>query len=320
VKWRALVLLLALPAAAHGHELTPALLSVQEQPGDVYDIVWRVPLDEAPRSLITPVLPPGARPLTGHQIQTSGLARTDRWSVQLPGGLGNHPLALAGPSAARTDALLRIQFADGAVIHARLTPGGPPYLVPARPPSTFLAVAGTYLRLGAEHILLGVDHLLFVLGLLLLCRSPRALLGTVTAFTLAHSLTLALAALGVLHVPGPPVEATIALSIVFVARELLAPAPSLAARRPWLVAMTFGLLHGLGFAGALAQIGLPPREIPLALAAFNVGVELGQLAFVAAVVLLFRPLASRRWPRPAAAYAIGASAFALLLTRLAALC
>jgi hydrogenase/urease accessory protein HupE len=317
-----LAALLLLPAVpAQGHELTPALLSIEEQAGDVYDVVWRVPLDEAPRGLLAPILPDGAQPLGPREVQTTGLARTEHWRVRVPGGLGGRSLRLEGPPSARTDALLRLALAGGAVLHGRLSPGGQPFIVPTRPPSGARAVASAYLGLGVEHILLGLDHLLFVLGLILLSPSLRSLLATITAFTAAHSVTLALAALGVLHVPGPPVEATIALSIVFVARELVSSRPSLAARRPWLVALTFGLLHGLGFAGALAQIGLPVREVPLALAAFNVGVELGQLAFVAAALALSRALAqtTRRRLRPLAAYGIGGAAFAILLGRLAAL-
>jgi hypothetical protein len=237
--------------------------------------------------------------------------------VLLPGGLAGQSLRLDGPDSARTDALVRVALVDGRVLHGRLS-AGESYAVPRRP--SWGAVAATYLRLGVEHILRGFDHLLFVLGLLLLTRSTRALVQTITAFTVAHSLTLALATLGVLHVPSAPVEATIALSIVFVAREALAPAgASLAARRPWVVALPFGLLHGLGFAGALAQVGLPPGEIPLALAGFNVGVELGQLAFVAAVLVPLRLLGSRVGAaRVALAYAIGAVAAALTLARVAA--
>ena len=172
------------------------------------------------------------------------------------------------------------------MVHGRVSPGGPGFVVPVAPTSWL--VASTYLRLGVEHILLGFDHLLFVLGLLLLSRSLGALVRTVTAFTAAHSVTLALAALGVLHVAQAPAEAAIALSIVFVAREIAAGDarfPTLAARRPWVVAALFGLIHGLGFAGALAAIGLPAGEVPLALAAFNAGVELGQLGFVVAVLV-----------------------------------
>jgi hydrogenase/urease accessory protein HupE len=156
-------------------------------------------------------------------------------------------------------------------------------------------VVRTYTVLGIEHILTGFDHLLFVLALLILVNGKGRLITTVTAFTLAHSVTLALAILGFLHVPGPPVEALIALSIVFVAAEIVyarQDRPGLSQRYPWLVAFVFGLLHGLGFAGALAEVGLPPLSIPTALLFFNVGVEIGQLTFIAAV---FGLVALIRW-------------------------
>jgi hydrogenase/urease accessory protein HupE len=186
-------------------------------------------------------------------------------------------------------------------------------------------VAGTYLRLGVEHILTGADHLLFVLALTLLAGSMGALIKTVTAFTAAHSLTLALAALGLVRIPPAPVEAVIALSIVFVARELWLLArgtPGLGARRPWPVAFAFGLLHGLGFAGALGQVGLPSTDVPLALFTFNVGVELGQLLFIGAALLVLR-LLPRLPPLRAlpgkllAAYAIGTLSAFWLLQRVA---
>jgi hydrogenase/urease accessory protein HupE len=156
-------------------------------------------------------------------------------------------------------------------------------------------VIRTYTVLGIGHILLGFDHLLFVLALLLIVDGTRRLIATITAFTVAHSITLALASLGVLHVPGPPVEALIALSIVFVAGEIVHARqgrPGLTQRYPWIVAFTFGLLHGLGFAGALAEVGLPQNSIPLALLFFNVGVEIGQLLFIAAVLAV---IAGGRW-------------------------
>jgi hydrogenase/urease accessory protein HupE len=170
-----------------------------------------------------------------------------------------------------------------------------------------------YLGLGIEHILLGVDHLLFVLGLLLLVSGPWMLVKTITAFTVAHSITLALATLGFVAVPSPPVDAAIALSIVFLGAEILRARqgrPGLAARAPWVVAFVFGLLHGLGFAGALSQLGLPPGEIPQAMLFFNIGVEIGQLIFVAAFLALtwaLRTLQVRwpRWSEPLPAYAIG---------------
>jgi hydrogenase/urease accessory protein HupE len=182
----------------------------------------------------------------------------------------------------------------------------------------------TYVGLGIEHILFGVDHLLFVLCLLLLVRGIRSLLATVTAFTLAHSITLAAATLGFIRVPATPVEATIALSIVFLACELVRGdgRRTVARSHPWLVAFSFGLLHGLGFAGALAEVGLPQGEIPLALFAFNVGVELGQLAFVTAVLSLWRlvrlvPLRLPACTPRAAGYAIGSVAAFWVFARLA---
>jgi hydrogenase/urease accessory protein HupE len=196
-------------------------------------------------------------------------------------------------------------------------------------------VAATYLRLGVEHILFGFDHLLFVLALVILVRGWRRVAVTVTAFTIAHSITLAAATLGFVNVPGPPVEAAIALSIMLVSVEILnarGGKPSLTARLPWLVAFSFGLLHGFGFAGALAEVGLPQHAIPVALLFFNLGVEIGQLAFVAAVLTaggLFRTaMALRLEPAPLrrtvnrldviAAYAIGTVAAFWLIERTSA--
>ena len=174
---------------------------------------------------------------------------------------------------------------DGTSQMERLLPESPQFTVEA--PAGTGEVAWSYLVLGVEHILGGVDHLLFVLALLLIVRGGKRILITVTAFTVAHSITLVAATLGWVHVPGPPVEAMIALSIVFVAAEIvrgLQGKPGLTARAPWIVAFSFGLLHGFGFAGALAEVGLPQKAIPVALLTFNVGVELGQLIFVALVV------------------------------------
>jgi hydrogenase/urease accessory protein HupE len=184
-------------------------------------------------------------------------------------------------------------------------------------------IAWAYLVLGVEHILAGVDHLLFVLALLLIVRGGVRILLTITAFTVAHSITLVAATLGWVHVPGPPVEAMIALSIVFVAAEIvrgLRGRPGLTARAPWVVAFCFGLLHGLGFAGALAEVGLPQTAIPVALLMFNVGVEIGQLIFVAATLaagaLLARlPLPRRPWMDYAIPYAIGAVAMFWVVER-----
>jgi hydrogenase/urease accessory protein HupE len=224
--------------------------------------------------------------------------------------------------------LARVNHGEGRTQTARLTPGDPTFRVTSAPGR--LAVAAAYLGLGVEHILLGIDHLLFVLALLFLVKNGRHLVGAITAFTAAHSLTLAAATLGWIDVPAAPVEAAIALSIVFVAAEIVRGG-GLAGRQPWMVSFCFGLLHGLGFAGGLREVGLPDDAIPVALAFFNVGVEAGQVLFVAAVLAAFalgsramRPLASgqRRafWEiagllaRPAA-YAIGIPGAFWLLER-----
>jgi hydrogenase/urease accessory protein HupE len=207
---------------------------------------------------------------------------------------------------------------------ARLLPERPRFVVEA--PQDSAGVARTYLTLGVEHILAGVDHLLFVLALVLIVSNRRRLLVTITAFTVAHSLTLAAATLGVVRVPQAPVEAVIALSIVFVAAEIIhgiQGQPGLTARAPWVVAFVFGLLHGLGFAGALAEVGLPSRAIPLALLFFNVGVELGQIIFVAAVwailALVARASVPRHaWVRALPPYAIGAVAMFWVFERVLA--
>jgi len=157
--------------------------------------------------------------------------------------------------------------------------------------ASLTALASTYLVSGAEHILFGLDHLLFVFGLLLLLRGIWPLVKTITAFTVAHSITLGLAVLGVINVPSAPVEIVIALSIVLLAREIVMGqrgSPSLVHRAPWLIAFIFGLFHGLGFAGALGELGLRPADIPLALLFFNLGVELGQLGFIALVLIVHR--------------------------------
>jgi hydrogenase/urease accessory protein HupE len=200
-------------------------------------------------------------------------------------------VSIEGLSATRTDVLARLERADGTTQTVRLTPEQTSFVVQAAPSA--LEVSKTYFVLGVEHILLGVDHLLFVLGLLFLVGNWKQLVGTVTAFTVAHSITLAGATLGWVHAPQAPIEATIALSVMFVAAEILHRAQGrggLAASAPWLVAFVFGLLHGFGFSGALREVGLPEQDIPLALLFFNVGVEVGQLLFIAAVVLVLSTL------------------------------
>ena len=269
---------------AHAHEVRPGYLQVQESGADKFDVTWKVPANGDYRLSLYARLP---KECTGAPDQGSfaGGAFIERWQAKCPGGLVGRTISIEGLSATRTDVLARVERLDGTTQTVRLTPDRASFEVTAAPDR--LEVAKTYFVLGVEHILSGVDHLLFVLGLLFLVGSWRRLVATVTAFTVAHSITLAAATLGWVHVPQAPIEATIALSVMFVAAEILRDAhghPGLAKRAPWIVAFVFGLLHGFGFAGALQQVGLPEKDIPVALLFFNVGVEVGQLLFIAAVV------------------------------------
>jgi len=242
----------------------------------------------------------------------------------VPGGAADGAVIhFVGLDSTITDVFVRFVWLDGSETKAIARPSKPWIEVTAH--RSAWQVAWDYTVLGVDHILSGFDHLTFVLALLLIVSGARRLLITVTSFTLAHSITLAAATLGVLWVPGPPVEAVIALSILFLASELVKVnrgLPSLTARYPWIVAFTFGLLHGFGFAGALSKVGLPPNEVPLALLMFNVGVELGQLLFIAAVLLL--AMGSRKvrsewpaWARQVPAYGIGGIAAFWLIERVA---
>lgn len=294
--------------------MRPAYLEIRETEPETYDLVWKVPARGDLRLALAVGLPEEcvvAKPLVRRSPPG---AFVDRWSVRCPGGLAGKTIEIQGLSGTLTDALVRVQHLDGSVQVARVFPSEPRLTVTAAPGGW--QVAGTYFRLGVEHILLGIDHLLFVLALLFVARTRWQLLKTITAFTLAHSITLALATLGFVHVPSAPVEAVVALSIVFVAAEILHARrgrPGITARAPWLVAFVFGLLHGFGFAGALREIGLPQAHIPLALFFFNVGVEAGQLLFVGVALLaawLARPFLPRlpRWVEVVPPYAIGSAA------------
>jgi hydrogenase/urease accessory protein HupE len=251
----------------------------------------------------------------------------ERWSVKRAGGLAGGMIEIDGLRGTATDVLVRVERLDGATQLTRLTPSAPSFVVEVSP--GWAEVVRSYLALGVEHIVGGIDHLLFVLALLIVTRGSWRLVKTVTAFTLAHSITLGLATLGVVRVPSAPVEALIALSIVFVAAEIVHARegrPGLTENAPWVVAFTFGLLHGFGFAGALAQVGLPQGDIPLALFSFNVGVEVGQLLFIAlvyVVVALARQVARRvalpqpRWAWRVVPYAIGSVSAFWLIQRVA---
>src|SRR5215207_891979 len=272
--------------SARSDEVRPGYLELRQTAPDRYSLLFKVPaLGEDVRLAIYVALPEGTSDVAPPQARFSGGAYIERRTIRRPGGLVGQTIAIDGLSRTSTDVLARIESLGGATQIERLSPTNTTFVVEAAPGAG--EVAATYLRLGIEHILFGFDHLLFVLALVILVRDWRRVALTVTAFTVAHSLTLAAATLGLVDVPGPPLEAAIALSIVLVAVEIVNARrgkPSLTARRPWLVAFCFGLLHGFGFAGALAEVGLPHHAIPIALLFFNFGVEIGQLVFVAAVV------------------------------------
>jgi len=304
-----------MPAITTAHEMRPGYLEIREAEPGIYDVLWKVPaLGDELRLGLYLRFDDSINVLTEPVAGFVGGAHMQRMRIQRDGGLTGSTMTIDGLDATFTDVLLRLDRIDGADITHRLTPASPSYVVEAEPGSG--QVAWTYMTLGVEHILLGVDHLLFVLALLMVVAGWRKLVGTITAFTVAHSITLALAALGFVSVPGPPVEAIIALSIVFVAAEIIRGRrgkQGLTARLPWIVAFSFGLLHGFGFAGALSEIGLPQSAVPLALFTFNVGVEIGQLLFVASVLAL-HSLARRFLPTPGelawqvSTYAIGCTA------------
>ena len=311
----ALVVLCAVvstPQAA-AHEVRPAYLELRETSAQTYDVRWKVPAQgDDMRLALDIALPPGTVELAPRRSMFSDHAFTQEWQVRAPDGLVGKSLRVVGLDATMTDALVRIERLDGTTQVTLLTPASPQLVVEARPGK--LRVAATYIRLGVEHILNGYDHLLFVLALILIVKDRRRLIYTITAFTLAHSITLALATLGVVHLPGRPVEATIALSIMLLAIEILRVQrgqSSLTARWPWLVAFSFGLLHGFGFANALAETGLPQGDIPLALFTFNVGVELGQLMFIAVVLGVFAALKRLHWQPVSHARAMMASSYAI---------
>jgi len=292
----ALSLCAVVPALAD--EFRPAYLQLQQIDASNYDVLWKVPaLDEWTTLSVVPIFPAGARPVTPVRSSYAAGTAVQRWRLEVADALAGKPIEFSGLANARIDVLVRLERLDGSVELARVLPVDPRFVVTATPGA--FEVVQTYTLLGIEHILTGFDHLLFVLALVILVKGVRRLIATVTAFTIAHSLTLVAATLGWVHVPGPPVEATIALSIMFVAAEIIRGREGmhgLTARAPWIVAFTFGLLHGFGFASALAEIGLPPNAIPVSLLFFNVGVEVGQLMFIA-IVLTCMTMARKLLPR-----------------------
>ena len=298
--------------SVHADDSQPAYLEFREITANRYDVVWRRPNLSGRRSPLKLQLPPSVRNLTPPIVSELPGSLVERRLIEADAnGLIGKRIEILGLKLTNSEVLVRVEFANGVSSTSLIKPVQPWLTIEG--PRTTWEVAWDYTVLGIEHILSGLDHLLFVLTLLLIVRGTRRLLMAITAFTVAHSITLAAATLGLVWVPGPPVEATIALSILFLASELVKinhGKPSLTATYPWIVSFGFGLLHGLGFAGALADVGLPQHEIPVALLMFNVGVELGQLLFVAAVLALMFIAKRLRsdlpvWGQQMPAYCIG---------------
>jgi len=310
--------------AAQAHESRPAYLQITLNDGDEVRVLLKVPALGVQRLGLYLKMPADCVASAEPAKFLIDNAFTERSVYVCDGGLVGKTVAIDGLVSTLTDVLVRVQRPDGLTQVARLTPTATAFVVEATPDAW--AVATTYLVIGAKHILSGIDHLLFVLALLVLVNGLRTLVWTITAFTAAHSLTLAAATLGVVTVPQAPIEAVIALSIVFVASEIAQVSrgrQSLMSRRPWVVAFAFGLLHGFGFAGALTEVGLPESAIPLALLFFNLGVEAGQIAFVVVVLatlaIVRRYLGTLQYSvRIAAAYGIGTIAAFWTIDRIAA--
>jgi len=265
IAWARLVVLVGLlgaPRWAHAHALNPVLLQLEEDGTGLVRVTWKVTVSETTVDDITPVLP-DCEDVTPRVSTHVGLGIVSGWTARCKQGLAGSAIGVRGLSSGNEEALLRVQLADGRHFTTVLRDRAPTFAVPARPDR--LAVLRSYARLGVEHIASGVDHLAFVLGLMLLLRNGRRLLAAITSFTVAHSVTLALAALGLVHLPSALTEVLIALSILFLAVEVARPPErrsGVTARWPWVIAFAFGLLHGFGFAGALAEVACPPARFP----------------------------------------------------------
>jgi len=343
------IALAAGPATAH--RLAPSLLSVEESADGAIAVSFKMARQQPTGAEIAPELPERCAPVERPRVETDEQSVTVRWTARCGAeGIVGARFGVLGLAETGSNALLRVTLRDGRHVSAVLHAGAPSLVVPER--TSALGAFRDYLRLGALHIATGFDHLLFVFGLVLLASSVSRLLWTVTAFTAGHSVTLSLAALGVVRFPTAPIEVAIAATILVLALELArapagiaqggrleesadaqraegerrrAPAKEGVLRqRPWAVASAFGLLHGFGFAGALAEIGLPQEEIPVALFSFNLGIELGQIAFVALVLALRRAFApalsgAPAWVARAPVTAMGALAVYWCLDRTARL-
>jgi len=321
-----LLSVLVIPPAAWAHEARPAYLDIKETAPGRFSVLWRTPVLAGMRLPIALGIPKDVRNVTEPTVQELADSVVERRSIDTgPNGLAGKRIEFVGLPLTITDVLVRVEMLDGRRWTAIARPSQP--WVEVAGSQSWLAVVGAYVVQGIRHILFGADHMLFVLGLLLIVKDRWMLLKTVTAFTVAHSITLAVATLGYAEAPALPLNAAIALSILFLGPEIVRSwrgETSFTIRHPWVVAFAFGLLHGFGFASALTGAGLPRPDLPLALVGFNVGVELGQLGFVALVLALERSLRilEIRWPRWMEAlpgYAVGSLGAFWTVQRLALL-
>lgn len=286
----AIVLILITPYFQQGtnaHPLAPSLLEITQVSQYHAEVKWKLPIQGVAGNTLHPQLPPHCSQSGVIGIQKIGTALIRQWEVECDSPLVGSTINVSGIANSKANVILRIFLHDGRKLSTVLTSDNSSFVIPDR--DSPLAVAWSYLNLGFEHILRGLDHLLFILGLMLLVSDRRQLLLTITAFTVGHSITLSIAVLGIVKIPQAPVEALIALSIFILAVELTRDqkfSPTLIHRYPWAMALAFGFLHGLGFAGALSEIGLPAGEIPIALFSFNAGIEVGQLLFVVIILAL----------------------------------
>jgi hydrogenase/urease accessory protein HupE len=308
-------------APVFAHEIRPAYLQLQEEKPGEFSVFWKTPMLGDARLALEPEFSGDAKAITTIMTRSPLGASIQQWTLRAP-KLRGQTVHILGLESTMTDALVQIEFADGTAWTGLLTPQQPAAVIPKT--SSRLETADAYMKLGVLHILTGVDHLLFILALIIITGGGWKLVKTVTAFTVSHSITLTAATLGFVHVPQRPVEAVIALSIVFVACEIVhgrQGRSGLTEQWPWIIALTFGLLHGLGFAGALSDVGLPAGHIPLALLFFSAGVETGQFIFIGAV-LTFLALARwvrfpfPRWAELVPPYAIGTVAMFWVIQRI----
>jgi hydrogenase/urease accessory protein HupE len=317
------MILLMLSKAGWTHEIRPAYLEIKETDANRVTIFWKQPVSGESGIYLTPVLSSGWLNDNSSFNSSSGVALIRQWNIKTGQSIAGQTITIDGLKNTITDVLVNITFRDGTTLIRIIHPSDPTLIVEKSKHSTLPVF--DYLRLGIEHILFGIDHLLFVLTLILIVKGKRRLFKTITAFTIAHSITLAAATLGWVHIPSAPVESVIALSIIFLAVELVnyyRGEPVFSSRCPWVVAFIFGLLHGFGFAGALASVGLPEHDIPLALFLFNVGVETGQILFILCVMLIIWLLHKTIrnipvWAKWIPPYAIGCMAAVWFFQRLA---